>query len=136
MKRLISIFFLSFLNCPGLSFAIPHSQHVSSNLECADRRKAYFLSLDFHKDTENGPKTLVHISAMFISKFSLEEFVILWLTHSPISPPHVLMHELGCLRKKRVQIVQIACIVLVTPLSLNKQILCRFIEKLSPTKTF
>ena len=24
---------------------IPHSQHVSSNLECADRRKAYFLSL-------------------------------------------------------------------------------------------
>ena len=49
MKRLIRIvvFFLSFLNCPGLSFAIPHSQHVSSNLECADRRKAYFLSPKF-----------------------------------------------------------------------------------------
>ena len=39
------VFLQSFWNCPSLSFVIPHSQHVSSNLECADRRKAYFLSL-------------------------------------------------------------------------------------------
>ena len=73
---------------------IPHSQHVSSNLECADRRKAYFLSFS----TRVERKWRNHYIATFsLSTYSLEEFEISWLTYTPIFPMHVFIHELDCL---------------------------------------